>query len=751
VVFAAASGFAGAAHGASEPLARFAVGDVAGVSRARTLVTLGVPLAEGRLAAADGATLRDAAGRSLPFDTRALERWPDGSVRWLLLDALVTVPARGRQSLTLVAAGPAPGVAPDGALVVNRASAGPRMDAGAVVATVHRDGPQLLSLALPGGGPTVSLAWPQLGVDGAAAPAPRVERVDVETRGTVRAEVVVRARGASGLAHEVRIATFAGLPHVRLRYTLTNLGDAPYVSLSALPLVLPWRAQRAELVIDGKTRGFDIRGAERRHAVTHRDAARALLDGAPAGRHADGAARVSGGGAAWSVVVPDFWQEYPKSLSVSDDELVVDLAAAAHEPLLLGVGAAKTWEVWLAAHPDDSPPPLGTLHREITSPPSVALDAATVARSGAVPYALTPSGPGAVAFVGRFREQLERYRARATAERWDDGPPGPCTARTTERVRVGFYGALNWGDWNFPGFRDRTKGCDAWGNLEYDMPLVLGLAYLASGDAATWTLFDTAARHYRDVDLVHHWPGFPNRVGLNHPHKVRHFATDAQNTTDLGHVWLDGLLLHYRLTGEERSRAAVVRMADALAALPDRARNPRQFGWPMVALAAAFEATGEARYRDACLAFASRAGAAFPPDPNAEWKTGVLAEGMAAAHRATGDASVRAWLDEYGRRLLEPPPAPRDPRLVSPAGYLYGITGDERYATLARDTAAALELGTWGKVLASMGRVGFGLLAPLGREPVAVTRDRGGPPRVSAAAPRRPSPSPGAPSPPSDR
>jgi hypothetical protein len=171
----------------------------------------------------------------------------------------------------------------------------------------------------------------------------------------------------------------------------------------------------------------------------------------------------------------------------------------------------------------------------------------------------------------------------------------------------------------------------------------------------------------------------------------------------------------------------------------------------MLALAAAYEATGETRYRTACLAFAAEAARKFPPNPNAEWKMGILAEGMVAAHRATGDAGVRRWLDDYGRQLLTPPPAPRDPRLVVPAGYLFELTGDPRYAELARSTAAGLAPGNWGKTLASVGRMGFALLAPLARGGQPSTPDPAAPPPASAREPPRSSPPPAAPSPPADR
>jgi hypothetical protein len=130
---------------------------------------------------------------------------------------------------------------------------------------------------------------------------------------------------------------------------------------------------------------------------------------------------------------------------------------------------------------------------------------------------------------------------------------------------------------------------------------------------------------------------------------------------------------------------------------------------------------------------------------------GILAEGMAAVHRATGDAAVRAWLDDYGRQLLVPSPTPRDARLVAPAGYLAELTGDARFTELARATAADLSPGNWGKPLASMGRIGFTLLGPLARAGDAARPARAAPPPASDRAPRSPSPPPARPFPPADR
>ena len=48
--------------------------------------TCGVPLPAGRVKTGDEVTLRDGSGRIVPVQTSVLNRWPDGSVRWLLVN-----------------------------------------------------------------------------------------------------------------------------------------------------------------------------------------------------------------------------------------------------------------------------------------------------------------------------------------------------------------------------------------------------------------------------------------------------------------------------------------------------------------------------------------------------------------------------------------------------------------------------------------------------------------------------------------
>src|SRR5207247_2464076 len=76
----------------------------------------------------------------------------------------------------------------------------------------------------------------------------------------------------------------------------------------------------------------------RGHQLRHTEAMPALLDGASAGRHADGWAEARGGGAAVTLVAPFFWQEYPKALRVGSDRLAIDLFAGKEAPVQFGNG-----------------------------------------------------------------------------------------------------------------------------------------------------------------------------------------------------------------------------------------------------------------------------------------------------------------------------------------------------------------------------------------------------------------------------
>jgi hypothetical protein len=689
--------------------------DPAGLARSGAPVTLGVPLPAGLHQPEARLGLRGADGVVRPCQTRALERWQDGTVRWMLVDFLARLTPGEATSLTLI-----PTEAEEGAAAGLEFEAGPpvALHTGVLDVRVAADG--AMTLQPPGqAAAAVTIAPP---VVTARTPRPvEVTSVRLETKGAVRTEVVIEGRHGADLVSTIRVAAFAGMRSIRLRHTLMNRGVRDGARLTGITLSVPTPgATAAEVVIDDAV--IDVALGETPRIVRQTSAAAVTIDGAEAGTHANGAVGVRTDTMALTVVVPELWQQYPKGFTVGADRLTVDLLPAPDDvPIVLGLGAAKTHEVWIRLAPPDEAAPLATTLARLANPVRGMTDPAWSRATGAIHDVLAPDFAPATEFLTRLRSDTLRYDARGRHERWDEGPPGPCQSRTTAAPRLGFYGALNWGDWNFPGYRDDVKECDAWGNLEYDLPFVFGLAWASTADPFWAARFERAVRHYRDVDVIHEHPTHPEWVGLNHPHKVGHFDPRAKAKTDLGHTWLEGLLLHHRLTGDRRSRTVALGMADRLTERLHKARNARQFGWPMVALAAAFDATGDPRYRDAALGYARAAMERFEPTPTSgDWKMGVLAGGVMALHRATADSDARAWLTQYGMALfgLEKR-AEIDVRYLTPMGYVARLGNSPPIETYVVETTAEMPIGNWGKPLAMHGRTGFRLLGslPLPAEP----------------------------------
>jgi hypothetical protein len=705
-----------------------ALSEPEGIARRREPVTLGVPLPAGALRADEPARVETAGGIPVPAATRLLERWPDGSTRWLLVDFLADAEAWGTTRYRVRPGAPA---APERGLRVERVDGGWDVDTGVVRLRVPSDGETLVADLRRGDDVlVVRVPLPTLVRADGVSSATRRTRTTIESKGPIRTEFLVDGTYGNGLAFEFRLAVFAGSGTLRLQHTVIDRTETPpYVPIRALELRVPAAITSARL---GRDLGADTieRPGPTRRLWQHGPTAYRLDDEPHDGRGAGWVDGRVGGGGHVTLVSRYFWEEYPQAVAAGADGLSLALVAAPDEPLLLGRGAAKTHELWLVASSGGAGHRPEELATTLQRPLLAAVDAAWTVGTGADRMTVAPGEPAVDGFLDRLKTGLTTYRSRVRAERWDDGEGIPCASRGPLRIRTGFYGALNWGDWNFPGLRDETKGCDAWGNLEYDLALSLGLGWLATGDPHFHDAFVPAARHYRDVDIIHFAPDHPDRLGLNHPHKVRHFAPEAPNSVDLGHTWLDGLVLHHRLTGEVRSLKAAHAMGDQLVTRLGKASNPRHFGWPLIALATLIETEGGGRFREPALTFAGRAMDAFPPTPlGVDWKVGILADGIAAVHAVTSAPALREWLVRYAEAMVAnaASPAVADARYAQALGYVSGLTGDARQRELALTTAKNLEIGGWGKTLAADGRVGFRLLGALApearRDPAAPRRE----------------------------
>ena len=72
------------------------IDETAGVGRREEPVSTGVPLSRGSAVRLDQLNVRTSTGESVPAQFRALSRWPDDSLKWVLVDFQAEVEASGR-------------------------------------------------------------------------------------------------------------------------------------------------------------------------------------------------------------------------------------------------------------------------------------------------------------------------------------------------------------------------------------------------------------------------------------------------------------------------------------------------------------------------------------------------------------------------------------------------------------------------------------------------------------------------------
>lgn len=230
------------------------------------------------------------------------------------------------------------------------------------------------------------------------------------------------------------------------------------------------------------------------------------------------------------------------------------------------------------------------------------------------------------------------------------------------------FGFLNYGDWY--GERERN-----WGNNEYDLAHGLFSHFARTGNRLAFKLAEAAAQHQADVDIVQ---AYPDRfyLGANAQHGIGHTGVNYQNyqratwsypcdisfSAQNGHTWSEGMLECWYHTGNPMVMDSALMlgehmlnfMAPSFTAL---GTHERSAGWSLKALMALYRATGDPAYLKACEKIVGIAlkeqkfdkGGAWPhpmpPDHanghkntygNCPYLIGILLEGLREYHLDAG-------------------------------------------------------------------------------------------------------------------
>jgi len=461
----------------------------------------------------------------------------------------------------------------------------------------------------------------------------KVESVDVEASGPIRGTMLLRgsfrrADGSRVLGFRLRASLFAGHSAVCLEpHLLVDADTGVLHQLCGLSLEIHPRTSSETISLCGRS----VKPSKSTVRLLQVDDENYRFEGLEGtGSNAPGWAELADSRGTVAVAMRDFWQQWPKSLEAHDRGLTVGLFPAfsaetfdhmgpwyKHQYLFednryqLRMGQSRRWKIWLDLSGDGA-----ALARSANAPLVAAADPAQAIATGVW-------GPIAAAGSSEMRAYDE----------WADNlfVNGYWNSIAVQRD----YGSMNWGDWW------GERGCN-WGNHEYDTPKHMLIQFARTGDPKYLYAGDVAARHTSEVDVIQfvnedldqyfadtvgRRSDYPIRSGMVHEHCVGHVSgfysvekirelyvslgiVKSQrpylclDPYNLGHIWTQGMVYDYFLTGDPWLRLTVEKIGTNLAQLvEDRkfrfkggSHSGRVNGWTMLAIAGAYELDFDERY-----------------------------------------------------------------------------------------------------------------------------------------------------------
>ena len=519
--------------------------------------------------------MRDAAGRVRPVQAKPLAAWPDGSVRWLLLDFLVEPRTVGCETWTVV---------PGSSEQHQRADRQPDPNGWAL---------ELFATNAQG-----------------RAHAFRRESEVCEVEGFVRTSRCCKGRfpGFPGLRAYYRMTSYPGTGLTRLDVTLHNpraakhagglwdLGDpgSLYLRDGTLVVSLP-HEQGMQYAWKTETAGPEERhsgelleifqassGGPHWRSRTHLNRGgeiplafqgyRVRAGGRfRAGLRAEPVVSLSGDTTTLTVACPEFWQQFPRAMEVEGNAIRVRLFPAQHGDLFeLQGGEQKTHTVWI--HAASSREPNLSVLDGVYRPAHAHADPVWVARTGVLPaLEVTPSACARLdALLAEVWEGEQNLLAR--------------------REIIDEYGWRNFGEIyadHEATYYQGPKPVLSHYNNQYDLVLGTLLQYLRTGEEHWLAIGGPLARHVMDIDIYH---TAEDRAAYNHglfwhtdhyrdagtaTHRSYTRANQPPDGKPYGggpsneHNYTSGLLLYFYLTGDPQAAEAVCGLADWVVCMDD--------------------------------------------------------------------------------------------------------------------------------------------------------------------------------------
>lgn len=651
-------------------------------------VSSGVPLPQGQVFQEENLRLLDASEQPLAAQKQVLARWSDGSIKWALLRFLAA-PSQNKYQLQYGAEvhdtdTKALGVQTESGIVVDTGAlewSASRQPSGAYSVSLLQAGKELLGNA-------------HLVVTNSEGKVFTSEfepdEVTLEENGAQQTTVLMRgaltnsADQSTFFRYEVRWYFQHNSPLARVQITLGNDRAQSVFSemeSAVLRFKLPSASGQVQL---GELGNFSSAPNQDIKVLQHFDTdfQAHTPQGEKSGERFPGWMEWSSGTQNLALAVRNFWQLYPKELSVRGDVLEVGLAPSVDAKLYerfkdtveeyrsvyylmngnykLRQGVAFTTEIVFSVAPQAA----GAQLAQYTNHAPILV--------AAPEYYRDSKAFGDIGLGNQF-PLVQRYN-----EKTADAFKNYIAARDEQHE----YGLMNFGDWW------GERGIN-WGNIEYDTQHAFFLQFARSGDVSYLRAGAEAAVHNRDIDTVHYdvnppekhfsigggsYPGSGAAKGRVWAHSIGHtggYFTDSpvkgQGSPAGGftssHTWTEGHYEHYFLTGDKRSLEvanSITDVYDIYATINYDFTNGRVPGWTLIFTMAAYDATGDPFYLNAARIIVDRVLERQTPDGgwsrmlvpghcrhkpnhhgNAGFMVGVLMTGLKNYAEVTGDQRAK--------------------------------------------------------------------------------------------------------------
>lgn len=595
------------------------------VDRDREPVTLGVPFPRGTLVEDRCLRLSDEQGRPLALQTEVLDRWSDGSCRWVLLDFQATVAARRRISYGLTWNSEAAQVATTYPVQVDQSAGIISVDTGIASYWLDREIFQPFRRVLVNGNEIIGEGSSAIALQDSEDRTwhPKIGKVLLETNGPIRSTLLFEGtfgctqKAESFASFFSRVHFFSGHSRVVIEFSIRNpraakhtgglwdLGDPGSVYFKELSLHAELRSAQAATIRWAEGPQGDLRsllgetleiyqdssGGENWKSRNHVNRFGAVANKFRGYRIRAGEINSTGDRAQPIVVlsnsegciaatVENFWQNFPKALEANGRTLTVRLFPKQYADVFeLQGGEQKTHRIHMDFQAPSSP-----RHRLTAThcPLIPRLEPTWYAASKVFPY-MVPEA------VDPNRDYLDLVHSVIDGKQ----------SLFQRREIIDEYGWRNFGDL----YADHESAYYAGPapvishyNNQYDGIYSFGLHYARSGDPRWFELMRDLARHVIDIDIYHTLADKPAYSGGLFWH-TDHYADaatcthrtyskqtlDSRGLKEYGggpsneHLYTTGLLSYYYLTGDSQAKETVVDLANWVIRMDDGRLTPLRF------------------------------------------------------------------------------------------------------------------------------------------------------------------------------